>query len=191
MKVNEMATKLPKAKPGSFGALPTNERTMLVNGDMTAINKNLTSLEGCPEVIVGGFNVDENQSLTSLLGGPREVSSYYSAERCGLTSLDGLPGKIGGFLSIDINPLTSLQGINKLKEMVGNIFVSKCPIKSHILGVFFIKGCTGVNAFTSDGDGDLFTAAQIVNRYIGKGRAGLLPCQQELIEAGLVDFAQI
>jgi hypothetical protein len=34
-------------------------------------------------------------------------------------------------------------------------------------------------------------AIDIVNFHIEKGRAGLLPCQKELIEAGLADFAQI
>jgi hypothetical protein len=61
-------------------------------------------------------------------------------------------------------------------------------ITSHILGVFFIKGCKGIN---SNNKGYFGRAAEIVNTHISKGRAGLLPCTQELIEAGLVAFAQI
>jgi hypothetical protein len=56
------------------------------------------------------------------------------------------------------------------------------------LGVFFIKGCAGI---LTTNTGRLIKAVIIVNSYIGKGRAGLLPCQKELIEAGLADFAQI
>jgi hypothetical protein len=86
------------------------------------------------------------------------------------------------------NPLTSLQGSSELKEMGGWIYVEGCPIKSHILGVFFIKGCIGVMTYTFS---DFDNAAGIVNKYISKGRAGLFECQKELIEAGLADFAQI
>jgi hypothetical protein len=120
--------------------------------------------------------------------GPTEVSGYYSADGCGLTSLEGLPSKIGGGLYLSGNPLTSLQGISKLKEMYGGMGIYDCPITSHILGVFFIKGFDEI--FTAE-SGDFGKASTIVNRHIKKGRAGLLHCQKELIEAGLNTFAQI
>jgi hypothetical protein len=72
--------------------------------------------------------------------------------------------------------------------MKGFIGTFNCPITSHILGVFFIKGCEGIKTNSAGAYGK---AVEIVNRYILKGRAGLLPCTQELIEAGLSDFAQI
>jgi hypothetical protein len=40
-------------------------------------------------------------------------------------------------------------------------------------------------------EGDFGNTVGIVNRHISKGRAGLLPYQKELIEAGLADFEQI
>jgi hypothetical protein len=176
-------------EPGSFGILPLSEKHLDKDGDLWVSNKNLTSLEGGPEVVRRQFNVDTNQNLTSLMGGPKEVGSWYSAHYCGLTSLDGIPVKIGGMFDISSNPLTSLRGINKLKEMDGPIHIFNCPITSHILGVFFIKGCTRI-----DYGGELIAlerSVKIVNRHIQKGRAGLLACTQELIEAGLADFAQI
>jgi hypothetical protein len=148
----------------------------------------LTSLEGSPTEIMGCFDIGRTYTVKSLVGGPTIVHGYYDASGCGLTSLDGLPIKIGAFLTISQNEIESLQGINKLKEMDGAIYMSNCPITSHILGVFFINGCQGILASNNN---DLDEAINIVNRHIKKGRAGLLPCQKELIEAGLADFAQV
>jgi hypothetical protein len=178
-------------KPGSFGALPEKARQPNTIGDIWVSHKNLTSLEGCPELVTGKFILDSNSKLTSLIGGPKEVGGYYSADTCDLRSLEGLPIKINSELDIRYNEsLTSLQGINQLKEMKGHVWISGCPIASHILGVFLIKGCSGISndefAF-----GKLGAALEIVNSHISKGRAGLIACIQELIEAGLDDFAQI
>jgi hypothetical protein len=146
-------------------------------------------LYGCPDEVANDFSIMNNYSiLLSLIGGPKKVGGNYIIDSCGLTSLEGIPNKIGNSLSLSSNPLTSLRGINKLKEMNGYIYVDTCPITSHILGVFFISGCHGL---VSDHIDSCFKAASIVNSHISKGRAGLIPCQMELIEAGLADFAQI
>jgi hypothetical protein len=149
---------------------------------------NLSSLEGCPDEINGEFACSHNPYLDSLVGGPKITMCEYSASSCNLTSLIGIPVKIGGYLLLNDNPLTSLVGVNKLKEMSGAIYLDDCLITSHILGVFFIKGCSNIATINK---GDFGKAVKIVNRHIRKGRAGLLPCTQELIEAGLHDFAQI
>jgi hypothetical protein len=177
-----------KAKPGSFAGLSSKTREPSTNGGIDVSSRKLTSLDGCPEVIGGGFALYDNPSLASLVGGPKEVGGFYTADHCGLISLEGLPGKIGGDLILSHNHLTSLLGINQLKEMDGWVNISKCPITSHILGVFFIKGCKGIIVNDSDA---ISTVARIVNQHISKGRAGLLACTNELIEAGLVDFSQI
>jgi hypothetical protein len=176
------------AKPGSFGALPIRDKIPNTNGDIRAVNKDLTDLVGSPDSVFGSVNISYNPRLTSLVGGPKEVGKFYSAESCGLTSLSGIPVKIGTNLCIDDNHLTSLAGINKLKEMNGEIYLYNCPVTSHVLGVFFIKGCYGITAYT---DSSFGRASEIVNRHILKGRSGLLLCTNELIEAGLADFAQI
>jgi hypothetical protein len=159
-----------------------------VKGDYDVDNSGLLSLVGSPILVGGDFNISHSESLGSLVGGPKEVKGNYAAYCCGLLHLDGLPIKIGGYLDLGGNKLTSLQGINNLKEIDGLISANGCPITSHILGVFFIKGCTVLEV---SGYGSLPSAVEIVNKHISKGRAGLLPCTQELIEAGLADFAQI
>jgi hypothetical protein len=156
----------------------------------TATNNFLTSLKGAPSIVHGDFDVAFNTNLTSLVGGPREVYGDYNIGSSGISCLDGIPERIiGGLAMSDCRQLTSLRGINKLKEMDGSVYLHWCPIASHILGVFFIKGCSGIYAHTTNAN--FQKAIDIVNTHISKGRAGLLPCQKELIEAGLADFAQI
>jgi hypothetical protein len=174
-----------KKTSDSFGDLDIDSITS-PDGNIR-VRTDITSLAGCPEIVYGDFNIGNN-ALISLIGGPKEVEGIYSANNCELTSLDGLPGKIGGYLDLSDNGLSSLKGINNVRGMKGWLFVDGCQITSHILGVFFIKGCMGISA---DENSDLWKAAEIVNQHIDKGRAGLLPCQRALIEAGLADFAQI
>jgi hypothetical protein len=85
--------------------------------------------------------------------------------------------------------LTSLHDINQtLQSINGVIDIRDTPIISHLLGVFFIKG---TKALICTPNTKCYAASIIVNRHILKSRSGLLPCQKELIEAGLEDFAQI
>jgi hypothetical protein len=181
----------------------------IINGDLNAVNLEILSLVGCPVIINGSFYLSGNYYLQSLNGCAKEVNGDFFANSCKLTSLvdgpsivsgdyqvsnnkietlDGIPTKIGADLILSFNRITTMDGINKLKEMDGTISVYDCPITSHILGVFFIKGCKGIN---TNSIGYFGKAVEIVNRHIEKGRVGLLPCQKELIEAGLADFAQI
>jgi hypothetical protein len=172
-------------------------------------NKNLNSLSGSPQVIYGCIDLNNNP-LLSWAGGPTEVRGCIDANACKFTSLVGCPTIIDGWFDIDHNPittldgiperingmlflsntlLTTLHGINKLKSMSGCIMLNRTAIQSHIMGVFFIKGCTGID--TNEYDTSFAKAAEVVNRHIIKGRSGLLACTQELIKAGLADFAQI
>jgi hypothetical protein len=184
----------------------------IVDGSYEVSRCKLTSLDGSPNIVNGTFDITYNANLTSLLGGPIDVGGAFIARRCDLLSLAGgpitvggnyditgntnllslvhLPERIGGDLKLpygDILATNGLRELKGLKEVGGCIYVGN--FTSHILGVFFIKGCQGLLTYTSYGNE--VKAAEIVNRYISKGRAGLFPCTQELIEAGLADFAQI
>jgi hypothetical protein len=173
-------------------------------------NNPLTNLEGCPKIIPGNFHcvgtpinslvggpitvkgyydIDGSYNLISLVGSPRTVGGYFACQSSMITNLDGLPISIGGGLLLSgCEQLTTLRGINKLEEIAGGIHISNCPIESHILGVFFINRC---QYLTTRNMGRLHDATTIVNNHIRKGRSGLFPCTQELIEAGLAEFAQI
>jgi hypothetical protein len=71
-----------------------------------------------------------------------------------------------------------------ITEIKGIFDASDNPIKSHVLGLLLIKGVTEVRL-------DNRHVEEIINRHLGKGRAGMLMAQEELIEAGLEEFAQL
>jgi hypothetical protein len=184
----------PKKKEGRLAFCLDNRRlTSLVGCPVIVdhallVNDNaLISLVGSPKIVKGDFNAAGN-AIPSLEGCPEVVEGDLILVRNQLYSLSGIPNKIGGAINMSKTSLPSLSGINKMKEMNGYVFVRWTPITSHILGVFLIKGCKGILTFD---DNKFGKAVEIVNRHISKGRSGLLPCQKELIEAGLADFAQI
>jgi hypothetical protein len=69
-------------------------------------------------------------------------------------------------------------------EIKGIFYAVANPINSHVLGLLLIKGVTEIQL-------DDKRVMEILNRHLGKGRAGMLMAQEELIEAGLEEFAQL
>ena len=87
------------------------------------------------------------------------------------------------WLFLTNNKLTNLKGIHKhLEYCKGVILFQQNPINSHILGLLKIKNLQGV-VFTDN------SLTDIINKYLPEGN--LLGCQQELIDAGFEDFAQL
>ena len=144
----------------------------------------LTSLEGAPRHVDGSFKCYRNR-LTSLRGAPSHVGSYFNCTNNELTSLEGAPNSVDGNFYCAINKLTSLKDVHKhIAEIRGGIYACDNPIKSHVLGLLLIKGLRVAQL-------DNTQVTEILNRHLGKGRAGMLMAQEELIEAGLEEFAQL
>jgi len=144
----------------------------------------LTSLEGAPSHVCGDFDCSDNK-LTSLAGAPSHVGGGFYCRGNELTSLAGAPSHVGGSFSCSVNKLTSLKDVHKhITEIKGIFYAIENPIESHVLGLLLIKGATEVRL-------DNERVAEILNRHLGKGRAGMLMAQEELIEAGLEEFAQL
>ena len=72
-------------------------------------NNKLTSLEGAPSVVNGGFACFNN-NLTSLQGAPSVVKGNFTCANNKLTSLEGAPSVVKGIFYCSHNNLTSLQG---------------------------------------------------------------------------------
>lgn len=165
----------------------------------------LTSLKGCPNHITGDFYCNDNE-IDTLIGGPSIVDGDFICNRNNLTTLEGSPEKVGASFFCPENRLTSLKGITKnigqslncsnnsiasLKGVhehvtsVGSVFfATENPIKSHVLGLMLIKDLKQIRL-------DNKQVEEILNRHLGKGRAGMLEAQEELIDAGLEEFAQL
>jgi hypothetical protein len=132
--------------------------------------------------VTGGFYCGGNQ-LTSLTGAPTSVTGGFYCFGNQLTSLTGAPTSVTGDFHCSNNQLTSLKDIHKyIKSIGGNFYLVRNPIKSHVLGLLKIKGLKSVELDNKE-------VEKILNKYLPEG--DILDCQQELIEAGLDEYAQL
>ena len=157
-----------------------------VGGGFSCASNQLTSLDGAPASVGGNFDCHYNK-LTSLAGAPSFVSGYFACDHNQLTSLAGAPASVGGYFDCDHNQLTSLSDIHKnIKKMKGAFYAKKNAIKSHVLGLLMIPGCTGVTL-------DNKKVTDILNKYLPNtgGNQWVMQCQTELIEAGYREYAKL
>ena len=135
-----------------------------IGGSFDVYRQRLTSLEGCPEIVAGYFDCNANY----------------------LKSLEGCPRYVGGDFDCEGNRLKNLKDIHKQINYIGGRFnADGNPITSHVLGLLLIKGLGGVYL-----DNKKVTA--ILNKYLpSKGMESVLLAQDELIEAGYEEYAQL
>jgi hypothetical protein len=70
--------------------------------------------------------------------------------------------------------------------MSGIFYAKNNPIKSHVLGLLMIEGCSSVELYNKK-------VESILNKYLPttKSRQAVIECQKELIEAGLEEYAKL
>jgi hypothetical protein len=107
---------------------------LVVKDNFLLINKELTSLIGCPQVIKGSFSCRHNL-LKTLEDGPREVAGNYDCSHNELVSLNGAPRHIKGEFWCDDNPLPSLKGGPELVD--GSYDCSRTKLTS-------LEGCARI-----------------------------------------------
>jgi len=112
--------------------------------------------------------------LTSLEGAPRSVGGDFFCQKNQLTTLKGSPDTVGGDFRCGENPLTSLDGI---PQSVGGSFSCDYTESLGLLRLLLIKK---VKSIWIQNPG----VESIINRYLGKGRDGIIPCAAELHKAG-------
>lgn len=155
--------------------------------------KNLSSLEGIniPRKVIGDFRCDDNH-LTSLKGGPEEVTGNYICNKnLQLTSIEGCPSKVEWSFFCGETKLISLQGIHKLFKdgyIKGTFNCNKTSITSHILGLLLIPGLKMI--FANEVSTEFYNAIEIINKHLA-GERNVIDCQRELIKAGLKEFAKL
>lgn len=90
-----------------FGADLTGK---VYKGSITISEKDtITSLEGAPEEVIGGFYVFD-QPLGTLKHLPKKISDDLNISHNELTSLEGCPEEIGGYFDCSGNKIKSLKG---------------------------------------------------------------------------------
>jgi hypothetical protein len=164
----------------------------------------LNSLDGSPERIANDFDCSNND-LKSLKGGPKSVGGDFVCYANPLVSLDFAPHFIGGtinFATCEVfsfgnlncevrshvfgsnNKFTSLHNIHKHFTFIGGMARFKeTPITSCVLGLLLIKGLRTVYLDNKE-------VQVILNKHL-RGDRDIFACQEELIEAGFEDYAQL
>ena len=147
------------------------------------MNSILSVMGKQPEHIDGHFSCSDKK-ITSLEGAPSSVGFYFNCSYNNLASLEGAPSSIGGNLSCFNNKLTSLHNIHKQIKHIGGIATfNDNPIISHVLGLLLIDGLKEVFL-------DNKKVHVIINKHLN-GDRDVFACQEELIENGFEDFAQL
>ena len=163
-----------------------------VDGSFSLLVTKFDTLKGCPTKVGGDFVLRFLPFLKSLEFAPRVVGEDCIIHKCEqLETISGLPAEIGaseygGNLELSNLNITSLQGIHKIVRRVnGEITVKDCPIESHVLGVFLIRG---VKRFNFPVNGEVET---IINKHLASEDRDVNACQEELIDAGFAKFARL
>lgn len=152
-------------------------------GAFFASASGLTSLEGSPTAVDGNFYCDRNM-LRSLKGGPKFVNGDFYCNQNNIIYLKDAPQSIDGNFICENNLLPSLRDIHKsIKFIEGFANFEFNPIKSHVLGLILIEGLQDVLLDNKE-------VEDIINGHLKRGR-DVFACQEELIEAGYEDFAQL
>ncbi len=130
------------------------------------------SLRGCPVIIKGNLFLSNNGLKT-------------------LTNAKGI--KVAKGVYAASNDITTLQGIHEVfHEINGVLTLQRNPIKSHILGLFKIKGLKRV-----EWDGPLHEHQwfEIFTEHFPPNKprkpSAMFDCQSVLIEANLDDYAKL
>lgn len=172
---------LRRAKLTSLVGLPG------IGGAIDLGGNQLTSLEGSPSVVNGDFSCQGNK-LTNLKGAPEKVyGNFNCVENFKLASLEGAPKKILGDFDCYSTDLTSLKDIHKHIEMIdGEANFNNNEIDREVLGVLLIKNLQSISL-------DAQKVEKIINKYLPntRGMEAVFECQEELIEAGFEEYAQL
>jgi hypothetical protein len=138
-----------------------------------------------PTFLRASLNGINGAVISSFDDFPKIIMGHLFINNHHISNFQQAPTVIIGRLSLHSNKLESLKDIHKhIHEINGHLNLANNPIRSHVLGLLLIKGLTKVLL-------DNTQVAEILNRYLGKGRVGMLMAQEELIEAGLEEFAQL
>jgi hypothetical protein len=149
----------------------------------------LISLKGAPAKVDGDFDISSNE-LDTLEHCPKEVAGDFNCSYNKLENLNDAPAIIVDLFNCSYNKITSLQGIHKqIKRIDGVANFTYNKIRSHMLGLMKIKGLKGLIHGIAEERRD-HHALRIIDKHL-KGDRDVLACQDELIDAGLDEFAQL
>lgn len=90
-------------------------------------------------------------------------------------------------LGTNFSSTCSLKNVGKVFPKLEYIeIVTEDAVKSHVLGLLKIPTFKGVDVHTVKTEW-----VEILNKYVGKGNDGIIDCQNELLDAGYDELAQL
>lgn len=175
-----------------FGIGPTNYSVtngrLNITGDFQTDEQEYSQLAIPFGEVTGGFEVTMS-SLETLANFPTKIGGTLHIMNSQITTLKELNVDVGSSVTISGNDqLTDVRGIHKHIKSAG-VFVSLDfkHVKTGGLGLLLIKDITFVETGNSELD-------KILNKYLEEDtrtQDSLLDCQEELIDAGLGQFAKL
>lgn len=96
-----------------------------IHGEFNVMDIGLKTLKNCPDVVIGNFDCSYNNDLTSLEGGPKKVEGGYYVSNTGIEDFQGMPNSVQGIFVSECRRLQSLKGVPTYLNYIGDF--SKCP----------------------------------------------------------------
>lgn len=175
-----------------------------VGRDFRCDNNLLQSLEYAPQHVSGNFICNQNGELSNLIHAPKYVGMDFICAECKLTSLMGSPMDIKGNFNCSFNHLTTLAHApqtvlswfecmgNPLKNMLG------APLNMGSIQISYQPQLPLLRCLNAQLDIVLYDDYQtvpkevqdILLRYLGSDRKGMLKCAAELLKAGYKENAR-
>ena len=132
----------------------------------------------------------DSKELTSLEGCPSKIGKDFYCDNNNLTSLEGAPSYVGEDFYAHKNTIKSLHNIHKqIKHIGGILSLEENPIRSHVLGVLLIDGLQNIYMHHRY-DNRINNVAKILRKHL-QGDRDVFACQEELIENGFEEYAQL
>jgi len=125
--------------------------------------------------VTGGCFFGSNE-LTTLEGCPQSVGDVFSCLDNKLTSLEGGPSSVSKDYWCSYNPLETLKG---LPDHMSTLYITYSPtlplMRSLIASDILLYG---------DSSGLEVQIQDVLNKYAGRGKAGMMACSSELLTLG-------
>jgi hypothetical protein len=158
-----------------YNQLTSAEHTPAHIGGLTRFYQNqLTTLDGVPNTGYASFNCARNM-LKTLVGGPAYMVGDFNCDRNQLTNLVGAPKTVTGWFTCEDNPLVSLEGMPTALAGIILDYADDLPL---------LRTLNAQQIQFNWPNSRNRQVAQILMKYAGEGKRGVIRCQKDLIAAG-------
>lgn len=158
-----------------------------IKGNFTCYQTRVTSLKGAPSRVEGNCRFGALR-LRSLKGCPSYVGGFFECSGTKITSLEGAPEYTGHDFWCGHTKIRSLHDVHKQIKYIGGSAYLSHTIISNVLGLILIKGLKKIG-FVGPNDAHI-KVQLIINKHL-KGDRDVHACQEEMLEAGLVEYAKL